>query len=157
MRSKSTPLFAALILAFAYLSLFFSLRTPGAIQNFLFFAVLLVEMVMIGAGWWYYLQVRSAAAAAIWRKRMALIGVIANTTALQFRSVTACIRSLLASVPIFPRLIRTQWSLRASSFRCAEQLLEPWHRRDAVSQPLSAASPCLCWFSRSRLEYCEKR
>lgn len=81
MRSKSAPLFAALILAFAYVSLFFSRRTPVAIQNFLFFAVLLVEMVMIGAGWWYYRQVRSAADAAIWRKCMALIGVIANTTA----------------------------------------------------------------------------
>ncbi|MGC1450728.1 MAG: hypothetical protein WA830_11880 [Candidatus Sulfotelmatobacter sp.] len=53
MRSKAAPLFAALILAFAYLSLFFSHRTPVVIANVLFFVVLLLEVVMIAAGWWY--------------------------------------------------------------------------------------------------------
>lgn len=44
-------------------------------------ALQLLEMVLIGAGWWYYVQVRWSANAAIWRKWMALMGVVANTTA----------------------------------------------------------------------------
>src|SRR5215469_1763166 len=81
MRSKASPLFAALILAFAYLSLVFARRTLVVIQNVLFFAVLLLEMVMIGAGWWYYFQVRKVNDTATWRTQMALVGVIASTTA----------------------------------------------------------------------------
>lgn len=82
MRSKAAPLFAVLILAFAYLSLFFSRRTSVVVQNVLFLGVLLLEVVMIAAGWLYCFQDRRADGIATWRKRIAWAAVVANTTAL---------------------------------------------------------------------------
>ena len=82
MRSKAAPLFAALILAFAYLSLFFSRRTPVMIQNVLFLVALVLELVMIVAGWWYCFQDRKANDIPIWRRRIGWAAVTANTTAL---------------------------------------------------------------------------
>ena len=80
MRSKAAPLFGVFIVAFVYVSLFCR-RIPTGIQSFLFFVVVLLEIVMIAAGWWYCLEDRKANGVANWRRRFALVGVIANTTA----------------------------------------------------------------------------
>ncbi len=80
MRSRTAPLFAMLVVAFVYVSLF-SHRIPVPIQSILFFGVLLLEIVMIAAGWWYCIRNRKANSVPTWRKRMALVGVMANTTA----------------------------------------------------------------------------
>lgn len=82
MRSKPAPLFAVAILAFAYLSLIFLVTPHSFLENILFFAVVQVEVVMIAAGWWYCFQNRKANDIAIWRKRIAWVAVIANTSAL---------------------------------------------------------------------------
>jgi hypothetical protein len=79
-RSKAAPLFAVLIVAFVYMSLFCR-RIPPSIQSALFFVVLLLEIAMIAAGWWFYIKNRKANGVANWRKRIALLGVMANTTA----------------------------------------------------------------------------
>jgi hypothetical protein len=79
-RSKAAPLFAVLIVAFVYVSLFCH-RIPLPVQSALFFGVLLLEIGLIAAGWWYCIRNRTANGAANWRKRIALLGVMANTTA----------------------------------------------------------------------------
>lgn len=55
--------------------------TRKVISNILFFMVVLLEVVMIAAGWWYCFQDRKANDIAIWRKRIAWAAVVANTTA----------------------------------------------------------------------------
>ncbi len=80
MRSKAAPLLAVLVVAFVYVSLF-SHRIPVPIQSILFFVVLLLEIAMIAAGWWYCIKNRKDQGVHSWRKRMALLGVMANTTA----------------------------------------------------------------------------
>ena len=80
MRSKATLLFGVFIVAFVYVSLFCR-RIPIGIQSALFFLVVLLEIVMIAAGWRYCLEDRKTDAAANWRRRFALLGVMANTTA----------------------------------------------------------------------------
>lgn len=80
MRSKAAPLFAVLIVAFVCGSLFFRC-VPVSIQTVLFFVVLFLEIALIAAGWWYCIRDRKANGVANWRKRMALLGVVANTTA----------------------------------------------------------------------------
>jgi hypothetical protein len=72
-----------LILAFVYVSLF-NHHIPVAIQGVLFYIVLLLEVALIAAGWWYCFRNRKANGVAVWRKRTALLAVIANTTALAF-------------------------------------------------------------------------
>jgi hypothetical protein len=79
-RSKAAPLFAVLIVAFVYVSLFCH-RIPLPIQSTLFFGVLLLEIALIAAGWWYCIKNHRANGVANWRKRIALIAVVANTTA----------------------------------------------------------------------------
>jgi len=78
-RSKAAPLFVVLTVAFVYVSLF-SHRIPVPIQSILFFVVLLLEIAMIAAGWWYCIKNRKAGVPN-WRRRMALLGTIANTIA----------------------------------------------------------------------------
>lgn len=79
-RAKAAPLFAVLTVALVFVSLF-SHRIPVPIQSILFFVVLILEIAMIAAGWWYCIKNRKANGVPIWRRRMALVGVIANTTA----------------------------------------------------------------------------
>ena len=79
-RSKAAPLFAVLAAAFVYLSLF-SHRIPVPIQSILFFVVLLLEIAMIAAGWWYCIKNQKANGVPNWRRWMALLGIIANTIA----------------------------------------------------------------------------
>jgi hypothetical protein len=79
-RSKTAPLFGLVILVLVYVSLF-SRRIPVPIQSALFFVVLLTEVALIVAGWWYCIKNRRANDVPSWRKRMALLGAIANTTA----------------------------------------------------------------------------
>ena len=60
-----------LIVSFVCGLLFFR-RLPGSIQSVLFFIVLLLEIALITAGWWYYVRDRKANGVANWRKSMAL-------------------------------------------------------------------------------------
>ena len=80
MRSAKAPLFAVLILVVAGVSLF-NHRIPVLIQSALFFGVLFLEIALIAAGWWYCIRNWKAEGVAKWRKRMALVGVAANTIA----------------------------------------------------------------------------
>lgn len=102
MRSKTSPLFAVLIVAFVYVSLF-SHRIPVPIQSTLFFAVLLLEIALIVAGWWYCIRNRKANRPS-WRKRMALLGVIANTTAFAIPLVSLVYMIFYPSIALRMRL-----------------------------------------------------
>jgi len=78
-RSKAALLFGVFSVAFVYVSLFCR-RIPIGIQSSLFFLVVLLEIVMIAAGWRYCLEDRNTDGVANWRRRFALLGVMANTT-----------------------------------------------------------------------------
>jgi len=78
-RPQAALLFAA-VLILVCVSLFFR-RIPVPIQSALFFGVLLLEIAMIVAGWWFCFKNQKANGVANWRRRMALLGAIANTTA----------------------------------------------------------------------------
>ena len=78
-RPKAILVFASVVIL-VYLSLF-SRRIPVKIQDALFFAIVLLEIAMIIAGWWHSIKNRRTNDAPNWRKCMALLGVIANTTA----------------------------------------------------------------------------
>jgi hypothetical protein len=79
-RRFKTLLLGVVVLIFVYVSLFFR-RIPIPIQSALFYLVLLLEIAMIVAGWWYCIRNKRADGVPNWRKRMALLGAIANTTA----------------------------------------------------------------------------
>ena len=81
-RFKAALSFAVIVVVviFVYVSLF-SRRIPIPIQSALFFAVLLLEIAMIAAGWWYCIKNQKANGIPNWRRRIALLGAIANTTA----------------------------------------------------------------------------
>jgi hypothetical protein len=102
-RSKAAPLFALLIVAFVYVSLFCH-RIPVPIQSTLFFAVVLLEIAMIAAGWWYYVKNRWANGVANWRKRIALLGVMANTTAFAIPVVSLVYMIFYPSIALRMRL-----------------------------------------------------
>ena len=102
-RSKAAPLFAVVIVAFAYVSLFFR-HLPVSIQNVLFFVVLLLEIALIAAGWWYCIRDRKANGMANWRKKMALLGVVANTTAFAIPVVSLV---YMVFYPFFGLLLHT--------------------------------------------------
>jgi hypothetical protein len=78
-RPQAALLFVAAVIL-VYVSLF-SRRIPVPIQSALFLGVLLLEIAMIAAGWWYCIKNQKANGVANWRRRMALLGAIANTTA----------------------------------------------------------------------------
>ena len=82
-RSKAALLFGVFIVAFVYVSLFCH-RIPIGIQSALFFLVVLLEILIIAAGWQYCLEDRKTNGVANWRRRFALLGVMANTTAFAF-------------------------------------------------------------------------
>jgi len=78
-RPQAALLFAAAVIL-VYVSLFFR-RIPIPIQSALFFGVLLLEIAMIIAGWWFCFKNHKADGVANWRRRMAMLGAIANTNA----------------------------------------------------------------------------
>jgi hypothetical protein len=75
------PVSFILLLAFAYVSVAHNIL-PRAVQDVLFFVVLLLELGLIAAGWRFYVKNRKKAEIVAWRKWMSLIGVIANTGAI---------------------------------------------------------------------------
>jgi hypothetical protein len=79
-RSKAATLYGLVILILVCVSLF-SRRIPVPIQSILFLVVLLLEITMIMAGWWYCVRNKSVNGVPNWRLRMALLGAIANTVA----------------------------------------------------------------------------
>lgn len=81
MRFNRELLFAMLVVGFVWASLF-GHWLPIPIQSFLFIVVLLLEGALIVAGWWCWIKTRNAESVARWRKRVGLLGVVANTTAL---------------------------------------------------------------------------
>jgi len=68
------------LVAFVWVSLF-DHRIPASIQSVLFFAVLLLELLLIGAGWRYFVRNNKTTSIVAWRKRTAFIAVLANTIA----------------------------------------------------------------------------
>ncbi len=78
-RSQAVVLFVTTLIL-VYVSLFFR-RIPVPIQSALFLGVLLLEISMIAAGWWYCIKNWKANSVAKWRRRIALVGAVANTTA----------------------------------------------------------------------------
>lgn len=81
MQSKRKVLYAVLVVAFVWVSLFdHSLPTP--LQSALFVAVLVLELALIVAGWWGWIRSRKIEELPRWRKRVGLFGVMANTAAL---------------------------------------------------------------------------
>lgn len=81
MRSLRELLYALLIVAFVWASLF-GHWLPIRIQSVLFVIVLFLEIAMIVGGWWGWNKSRNAEDVARWRKRVGLFGVAANTLAL---------------------------------------------------------------------------
>jgi hypothetical protein len=81
MRSSRELLYALLVVAFVWASLF-GHWLPTPIQSIFFVVVLLLEIAMIVAGWWGWIKNRRAEDVARWRQRVGLLGVVANTTAL---------------------------------------------------------------------------
>jgi hypothetical protein len=81
-RSSRELMFALLVVAFVWASLFGRHWLPVPIQSLLFVVVLLLAGAMIAASWWCWIKSRSAESVASWRKKVGLLGVIANTTAL---------------------------------------------------------------------------
>ena len=74
------PILFVVLLAVDYVSVAHNIG-PRAVQDVLFFVVLLLEIMLIATGWHFYFQTRKMPEFAVWRKRMSLIGVIANTLA----------------------------------------------------------------------------
>jgi hypothetical protein len=66
--------------------------------------VLLLEIAMIVAGWWYCIKNRKANGVANWRKRIALLGVTANTTAFAIPVVSLAYMILYPSIALRVRL-----------------------------------------------------
>jgi energy-coupling factor transporter transmembrane protein EcfT len=83
-RSKAEPLFAVLVVAFVYASLF-TRRLPVPVQSALLFIVLLLAVTMITAGWLYWVKDRKIVGVASWRKRAALLGAWPIRWQSQFR------------------------------------------------------------------------
>jgi hypothetical protein len=79
-------------------------HTPLAIQSVLFFGVLLLEIAMIAAGWWYCIKNRRANGVANWRKRIALLGVMANTTVFAIPVVSLVYMIFYPSIALRMRL-----------------------------------------------------
>ena len=81
MRLARELVLALLIGAFVRASLF-GHWLPASIQSILFYIVLLLEVALIIAGWWFWAKSRNVEDVAPWRKRVGLVGIVANTMAL---------------------------------------------------------------------------
>ena len=79
--SKKEIALALLIVGFVWLALF-ARWVPVSVQSVLFVAVLILGLTMIVAGWWRWRSVRREENADSWRKKVGLLGLVANTLAL---------------------------------------------------------------------------
>ena len=76
-------MYGLMVLILVYASLF-SHRIPVPIQNALFLAVLLLEIVLMLAGWWYCIKNKKANGVPSWRKILA--SPLKRISQLRFRS-----------------------------------------------------------------------
>src|SRR5262245_49999551 len=67
-------------MAFVWVSLF-GRWLPPSIQDVLFVVVLTLSVGLVGAGWWCWIKTRSETVS-LWKRRVGLFGLIANTIAL---------------------------------------------------------------------------
>lgn len=81
MRPQAELFYATLTLGFVWVSLSHK-WLPDGVRNVLFYAVLLLELVLIVAAWRFSINGRKAKDIALWRRRAALLGAIFNTTVL---------------------------------------------------------------------------
>ena len=77
---RSEVFYALLVILFVWISLFG--HWLPMFHAFLFDLVLLLELAMIVAGWWCWIKGREDEGVAVWRKRVGLLGIVANTAAL---------------------------------------------------------------------------
>lgn len=114
MRFNREVLFALLVLGFVWASLF-GHWLPIPVQSFLFIVVLLLEGALIVAGWCYWMKSRNAESIPRWRKRLGLLGVIANTTALAIpvASLLYMMRCPFIGVGVHLPMIDPQWMILA--------------------------------------------
>ena len=110
MRSKKEPLYALLLVGFVWGALF-SRWLPTPLQSVLLVIVLLLGMAMIVAGWWGWIMSRTAEGIPHWRKRVGLLGVVANTTALAvpLGSLLYMIYCPFLRVGVRLPMVNTQW------------------------------------------------
>jgi hypothetical protein len=77
-RLRTEALYAFLLLAFVWVSLFGD-WLPIPVKSVLFVSVLLLGLVMIVAGWWGWIKRRETEDVPDWQKGAGLAGAIANT------------------------------------------------------------------------------
>jgi len=79
--SKKESALALVVVGFVWLALF-APWVPVKVQSVLFVGVLIFGFTMVMAGWWRWRGVTRDENAASWRKKVGLLGLVANTLAL---------------------------------------------------------------------------